>query len=202
MSRGRSLLREEDGFPIGRDVGRNREIEPREIALLLVAGGQAAQVGPLLVGREEHAPVARDVVEGDPTGNPGDAAHRAREGRCVEGALVPSRSCREPDFPPVGRPGEPALRAPFTGQSSRVPVPIHNPDGPAIIASCRMEQERDLVSLRRYTWTSDPASGLEKNRSERVFEPELAIYVAGNGERGAVRRPVGGQDVRENLPRR
>ena len=90
---------------------------------------------------------------------------------------------------------------PDLGQRRLLPGQVHDGDRAAVIARQRMIVEGDPVALRGELRIADVPARRIEDLAGRELEPRLMADVAHDGQRGAVRRPVGIEDVFEDLAR-
>ena len=196
-----SALDEEEHAPVGREISRQRPVEPGQLALFLGARKKAECPDSDRLTGDQSPTVGRDVVQRE---RPGDACANClatRERRRVE-IPVAERRGGEPDFTARGRPGQPLGAPESLREGFPVSAAIDDGDSPAVVVLDRMVHESDPVAAWGNARVTDPAARLVQHRTDRIFQPIQWPDVADDRQILTVRRPIRPVDVLEDLSRR
>ena len=112
--------------------------------------------------------------------------------------LPPTRRGREPDIA-GGRPGETLRRGERLREPLHVAGEIHRGDPSAVVARRRVIDEGDQVPIRGDARVADPTVGFVQDFAGGILEPVLAGVHPDDREALPIRRPVGPEDLFQNV---
>jgi hypothetical protein len=144
-----AALVEEHGVALRADPDHGGEVEPGQVAVLVLR--RTAEHDLRTKGRalEQHPPVGRRVVQHEASAAREHHPHRAVEREAAQRVVGPGLRGREVDLAAARRPGDPVEAPPLGARGDAAAVAVDHDHEPAVVVEHRMLGVGDVAPVGR-----------------------------------------------------